>query len=363
MRKIILGRLGIVGVLGILGFFGGGGSLASKAYAACYFYHGLKSCSNTSQIVVYADPPPAGVGLSCRPSTGQCWDGAGRPTTPLTFTGCVPSSGNYESLWTGCTAGSVPTSTPPPASPTATSVPPTDVPTATPGDTPTSTPPTGEPTSTLAPGTLKPVVVELCSEPTTQPTNTPIPTTCPTNGDYNGDGRPDILDYEEWQADFLAGNAALACFEYWRRAAFAFGAPTATPTTAPTAEPAEGPQPSSTPTPTTTPTPRDSVSYAIRFAGRLANPDYIRVEDSSTLKAKPEMTVEGWIKIMGENTEEVPRYQTFISKKNQHIPQLPYWLLVDGERKLRYGACWAWEPVEDCIVHSDNQGQTALEKK
>lgn len=54
----------------------------------------------------------------------------------------------------------------------------------------------------------------------------PAPVTCPTNGDYNGNGTIDTADYDAWQGDFLSGQAALSCFEYWRRANLVFNEPT-----------------------------------------------------------------------------------------------------------------------------------------
>ena len=50
---------------------------------------------------------------------------------------------------------------------------------------------------------------------------TPMPTgepqKCQLNGDYNGDGVVNMVDFRNWTKDFSKGEAKLSCFEYWRR--------------------------------------------------------------------------------------------------------------------------------------------------
>lgn len=66
------------------------------------------------------------------------------------------------------------------------------------------------------------------------PRPTKEPQKCQLNGDHNGDGVVNLVDFEDWIKDFLAGEAKLDCFEYWRRNMYA--EPTVTPRPCETAD-------------------------------------------------------------------------------------------------------------------------------
>jgi subtilisin family serine protease len=74
-------------------------------------------------------------------------------------------------------------------------------------------------------GDVSPSVTgEPTEEPTSRPTNRPTetPINCSVDGDYDGNGSVEPADFEAWKTDYLAGEATLSCFEYWRRASFVF---------------------------------------------------------------------------------------------------------------------------------------------
>ena len=104
----------------------------------------------------------------------------------------------------------------------------TPPPTVTPGGaTPTPTPTggvTGTPTPSPTPGGV-----------TATPTPTSVPFNCSLDGDFDGSGTVDEVDFTLWTTAFSEGRAVLSCFEYWRRNAYSTVDPTATPT--PTVEP------------------------------------------------------------------------------------------------------------------------------